>query len=410
MSSARGARVVAIVTFDDIVAARKAIEGQVSNTPCLRSRTLSDLTGADVWVKFENLQFTASFKERGALTKLASLTDGERTLGVIAASAGNHAQAVAYHAQRLGIRATIVMPRHTPNSKVEQTRVFGPEVILHGDIYDEAQAHAEAIGHERGSIFIHPFDDPHIIAGQGTVALEMLETAPGLDTLLVPVGGGGLISGIAVAAKHINPDIRVVGVESARFPAMHAALSGKPAEFGVTTIAEGIAIKSPGRLTQEIVSEAVDDLVLVEEEELEQAVLMFLEIEKSVAEGAGAAGLAALLQDPSRFAGETVGIVLTGGNIDLMVLSSVILRGLVRSRRLVRLIIELPDLPGTLGQVCAQLGELDCNIVDLGHQRTFGGSSVRAAEVEFLLQMRGEIQTEQVIRSLTARGYAVRVP
>ena len=400
---------MAIVTFDDIVAARKTIEGQVSNTPCLRSRTLSDLTGADVWVKFENLQFTASFKERGALNKLASLTHSERALGVIAASAGNHAQAVAYHAQRLGIRATIVMPRHTPNTKVEQTRVFGPEVILHGDIYDEAEAHAEAMGRERGSIFVHPFDDPLIIAGQGTVALEMLESAPALDTLLVPVGGGGLISGMAVAAKHINPEICVVGVESARFPAMHAALSGKPAQFGATTIAEGIAVRSPGRLTQEIVAESVDDVVLVEEEELEQAVVMFLEIEKSVAEGAGAAGLAALLQDPARFAGKHVGIVLTGGNIDLMVLSSVILRGLVRSRRLVRLIIELPDLPGTLGQVCAQLGDLDCNIVDLRHQRTFAGSSVRAAEVEFLLQMRGETQTDEVIRSLTAQGYTVRL-
>lgn len=405
---------MATVSFDDILAARAVIAGHVSNTPCLRSRTLSALTGADVWVKFENLQFTASFKERGALTKLASLTEHERSQGVVAASAGNHAQAVAYHAQRLGIQATIVMPRHTPNSKVEQARVFAPEVILYGDIFDEAEAHAEALARERASVFVHPFDDPRIIAGQGTVALEMLETEPGLDVLLVPVGGGGLISGVAIAAKHVKPDITVVGVESARFPSMQAALAGKltgqSAEFGVTTIAEGIAVKQAGRLTRDIVAAHVDDLLLVEEEELEQAVVMFLEIEKSVAEGAGAAGLAALLHEPGRFAGQCVGIVLSGGNIDLMVLSSVILRGLVRSARLVRLVVELPDLPGTLGQVCAELGALECNIVDLRHQRTFGGSSVRSAEVEFLLQMRGEVQTEHVIETLKAKGYAVRVP
>jgi threonine dehydratase len=400
--------VKAQVTFEDILAARKTIEGQVSNTPCLPSRTLSQLTGADVWVKFENLQFTASFKERGALTKLVSLSELERAAGVVAASAGNHAQAVAYHAQRLGIRATIVMPRHTPNAKVDQTRVFGPEVILYGAIYDEAEAHAHEIAREQRAIFVHPFDDPHVIAGQGTVALEMLETEPGLDTLVVPVGGGGLISGIALAAKHVNPAIGIVGVESARFPAMHAALRGEPAEFGATTIAEGIAVKAPGKLTREIAAQCVDAIVLVEEEELEQAVVMFLEIEKSVAEGAGAAGLAALLKEPERFAGKRVGLVLSGGNIDLMMLSSVIQRGLVRSRRLVRVIIELPDLPGTLGQVCARLGELDCNIVDLRHQRTFGGSSVRAAEVEFLLQMRGEAQTERVIQALAEQGYAVR--
>lgn len=398
------------VSFDDIRAARGVIADQVSVTPCLHSHTLSDLTGAQVWVKFENLQFTASFKERGALNKLASLTESERRRGVTAASAGNHAQAVAYHARRLGIEATIVMPRHTPNSKVEQTRVFGPEVILFGDIFDEAEAHAQAIARERNAVFIHPFDDPYIIAGQGTLALEMLEAEPGLEVLVVPVGGGGLISGVAIAAKHVKPDIEVVGVQSARFPSMQATLAGRVAQFGTATIAEGIAVKEPGRLTRVIVAEHVDDLLLVQEEELEQAVMSFLEIEKSVAEGAGAAALAALFQQRQRFAGRRVGIVLSGGNIDLMVLSSVILRGLVRSARLVRLVIELPDLPGTLGQVCAELGNLDCNIVDLRHQRTFGGSSVRAAEVEFLLQMRGEVQAEHVLQTLRAEGYAVRIP
>ncbi len=332
-----------------------AIRGSVLDTPCLHSRTLSEITGAEVYIKFENLQFTASFKERGALNKLLSLTAAQRKKGVIAASAGNHAQGVAYHARRLGIRAAIVMPRHTPSVKVERTRAFGAEVVLEGENYDEANAFAQRLKRRRGLQYIHAYDDRKVIAGQGTIALEMLAQQPDLDVLVVPIGGGGLIAGMATAAKGIRPKIRIVGVQAERFPSMYCAVKGGKPQFGLNTIAEGIAVREPGKLTLPIVRKLVDDIVLVGEGDIEQAIVMLLEIEKTVAEGAGAAGLAALLRHRRRFAGRKVGLVLCGGNIDPLVLSSIIERGMARSGRLARLAVELRDLPGELARVTACL-------------------------------------------------------
>ena len=326
------------VGFADIEAAATRLAGQVLDTPCVESRTLSQIVGAQVFLKFENLQFTASFKERGALNKLATLAEsGDPMKGVIAASAGNHAQGVAHHAERLGLRAVIVMPTATPMVKVERTRGFGAEVVLHGDTFDAARDHALKLADEQGLTFVHPFDDPAVIAGQGTMALEMLRAQPDLDTLVVSVGGGGLISGIAAAARTIKPGMRIVGVQTARFPAMFNAVKGTQHAQGASTIAEGIAVGQPGRLTQRMIGALVDDLVLVDEGDIEQAVLMLLEIEKTVVEGAGAAGLAALLKEPQRYAGQKVGLVLTGGNIDPLLLAAIIERGMVRAGRLARL-------------------------------------------------------------------------
>ncbi|UCE88001.1 MAG: threonine ammonia-lyase, partial [Deltaproteobacteria bacterium] len=339
------------VHLRDIQAAAEAIAGSVVRTPCTRSRTLSEITGAQVILKFENHQFTASFKDRGALVKLLTLTPEERSAGVIAMSAGNHAQAVAYHAQRLGIPATIVMPRTTPNVKVERTRAFGAEVILHGAGLDAAREHAEALARQRKLVLVHPYDDEHIIAGQGTIALEMLDAFRDLETLVVPIGGGGLIAGVATAAKALRPEIEIVGVEAARFPAMLQAIRGEPIECGSETLAEGIAVVEPGRCTLPVIRERVDEILLVGEGDIEAAVLLLLEVEKTVVEGAGAAGLAALLQHRSRFAGRQVGLILSGGNIDLLALSSIIQRGLVRSGRLVRLHVGIPDVPGALAEV-----------------------------------------------------------
>ena len=319
-------------------------------TPCLRSRTLSDITGAELWLKFENLQYTASFKERGALNRLAQLTPEQAAAGVIAMSAGNHAQGVAYHARRLGIPATIVMPRHTPFVKVENTRRFGARVLLEGEGVEEAALHAWEIAARDGLTFVHPFDDAAVIAGQGTLALEMLEAAPGLEVLVVPIGGGGLIGGMATAAKAVNPRIEIVGVEAALYPSVYRRLRGLPALAGGPTIAEGIAVKEPGNLTYPIIERLVSEVLLVEEAAIEAAVLQLLEIEKTVAEGAGAAGLAAVMSHPDRFRGRRVGLVLCGGNIDSRLLSAVILRGLVRTQRLVRLRVGVPDSPGQPGQ------------------------------------------------------------
>jgi len=394
------------VELDDVERARARIGQVIARTPLERSETLSRLTGAHVHVKFENQQFTASFKERGALNRLLQLTAEERRRGVIAMSAGNHAQAVAYHGQRLGVSTCIVMPRSTPNAKVEQTRVFGAEIILHGSQFDETQGFTLAEAARRGAVLVHPFDDPEVVAGQGTLGLEMLEQAPHLDVLVVPIGGGGLISGVAVAAKAVKPDIEIVGVQAERYPAAHAAFHRMPAPsaHAASTVAEGIAVKAPGVLTLELIREWVDDVVLVSEEAIEQAMFSFLEIEKTLAEGAGAAALAAVQTDRARFRGRQVGLVLSGGNIDMMTLSSILQRGLVRSHRLVRIRVELPDLPGALSQVTSLLGELDSNIVDIVHQRVFGGSSARAVVVDFTLQMRGEEQAEQVLAALRKRG------
>jgi threonine dehydratase len=397
------------VALADVRAAAAAIAGSVIETPCLVSRTLSAITGATVWLKFENLQFTAAFKERGALNKLLALDGAQRAAGVLAVSAGNHAQAVAYHAQRLGIRATIVMPRFTPHVKVERTRGFGAEVILSGETFDEARRAGLAIAAERGATMVHPYDDPLVIAGQGTIALEMLAAAPRLDTLVVPVGGGGMIAGIAVAAKALKPGIEVVGVETTGFPAVHCALHGREAKFAGSTIAEGIAVKEPGALTLPLIRAHVADVLLVDDGDIEQAIVQLLEIEKTVVEGAGAAGLAALERHPDRFRGRDVGVVLSGGNIDPLVLSDIIERGLVRSGRLVRMRVEMRDLPGALAKVTACLAEANANIEEVHHQRAFTNLPVLSADVEFVLQTRGPAHVQEIVRALAAAGFNAEV-
>ncbi len=397
------------VTVESIRAAARELRGAVVETPCLESKTLSEITGASVWLKFECLQFTGSFKDRGALVKLLSLTPEQRRAGVVAMSAGNHAQGVAYHARRLGIPATIVMPRFTPNVKVEQTRGLGAEVVLLGDDLEQAAARARELERSRGLAFVHPYDDPEIIRGQGTVALEMLAQAPGLDALVVPVGGGGLISGCAIAAKSLAPGIEVLGVQTARFPSMRQALHGDPIACGSSTIAEGIAVKQPGRLTQAIVRERVSEILLVEESAIEDAVLLLLEVEKTMVEGAGAAPLAALLSQRGRFAGRRVGLVLSGGNIDLLDLSSIIQRGLVHSGRLARLSIEVRDVPGALAEIARRIGDAGANIVEVHHQRAFTHAPLTSAEVEFVLETRGRAHLADLVGELAEAGLRVRV-
>ena len=391
-------------TIEDIRHAAHALRGHIVDTPCLYSRTLSQLAGAEVYLKFENHQFTASFKERGALNKLISLNDEERSKGVIAASAGNHAQGVAYHAKRLGIPALIVMPRFTPNIKVEHTRQHGAEVILHGDNFDAANRYCAGLALQRGLYVVHPYDDARVIAGQGTIALEMLDAVPALDTLIVPIGGGGLIAGMAIAARAVAPAIAVVGVQAARFPSMLCALRGKPAQFGTSTIAEGIAVREPGLLTRDLVRCLVDDIVLVDEGDIEESIVMLLEIEKTVVEGAGATGLAALLGHRERFQGKKVGLVLCGGNIDPLMLADIIERGMVRAGRLTRLRVELTDLPGSLAAVTSLLAQLQANIEEIHHQRAFTKLPVRTADVEFVLQTRNREHVEAIIAALEQAG------
>lgn len=393
------------VTLQHIREAADAIRGSVMATPCLHSRTLSDITGAEIYLKFENLQFTASFKDRGALHKLLSLSAEQRQAGVAAASAGNHAQGVAYHANRLGIPAVIIMPRHTPNVKVENTRAFGAEIVLTGESFDDAKDYAVELAARRGLQLIHAYDDAKIIAGQGTVGLEMLAAQPALDVLVVPVGGGGLIAGMAVAAKGIKPQIEVIGVEAARFPSMSCALQEKQPDFGLSTIAEGIAVKEPGKLTVPIVRELVSDIVLVDEGDLEQAIVMLLEIEKTVVEGAGAAALAAVLKHRARFQGKKTGLVLSGGNIDPLMLASIIERGMARSGRLTQLAVEIRDMPGALAKVTACLAQSNTNIVEVYHQRTFTRLPVQAAVLEFVLQTRNHAHIAEIINALRAEGF-----
>ena len=395
------------LSIEDVKAAAARIAGALERTPMLHSRTLSHLTGAEVWLKFENLQFTGSFKERGALNKLLSLREDERRRGVIAMSAGNHAQGVAYHAARLGIRAVIVMPCGTPNSKVANTRVHGAEVVLEGDTLADAARHARKLEARDALTFIHPYDDPAVIAGQGTVALEMLEDMPELDALLVPVGGGGLLCGMAAAARALKPRIRVYGVESETWCAMYQRLHGLAIEVGGDTIAEGLAVRDVGELTFALAGQLVDELLLVAEDTIEQAIVALIEIEKTVAEGAGAAGLAALLQHPQRFAGRRIGIPLTGGNIDTRVLAAVLMRGLVRDGRLARLRVSMPDISGSLAKVAQMIGEAGGNIVEVQHQRLFGTASVRTPEVEFLIESRDREHTDAIIAALRARGVHV---
>ena len=398
-----------MLTLQDIRDAATRLQGQVANTPFVESRTLSEVTGAQVFLKFENLQFTASFKERGACNKLAQLSAEQRTRGVVAMSAGNHAQGVAYHAQRLGLRAVIVMPRFTPGVKVERTRGFGAEVVLHGDTLDAARAHALALGEQQHLTFVHPYDDEAIVAGQGTVGLEMLEAEPDLDMLVIAVGGGGLIAGIATAAKALQPGIEIVGVQTTRFPAMFNAIKGTQHVQGTSTIAEGIAVGTPGQVTQAIIADKVDDLVLVDEGDIEQAIVMLLEIEKTLVEGAGAAGLAALLKDPARYAGKKVGLVLCGGNIDPLLLAAIIERGMVRSGRLARIRISARDVPGALARIVTTVADAGANVEEVHHQRAFTALSVQNVEIELVLQTRGPAHITEVLQRLRDAGLEAAV-
>lgn len=395
------------VTLDDIRRAAEAIDGQVARTPCKHSRVLSRLTGAEVWLKFENFQFTASFKERGALNKLLSLTDDERAAGVVAMSAGNHAQAVAHHATRLGIDSTIVMPVNTPFTKIGSTRHLGAEVVLHGNNLAEAQPEMERLVAE-GRTLVHPFDDERVLAGQGTVALETLAQQPELDTLVVPIGGGGLMAGCAIAAKALQPDIRLVGVESEGYCSAWAEISGQPdLPKGGQTIAEGIAVKTIGRRTLPIIRELVDDFVQVPETALERAVGLIVNIEKVIAEGAGAAGLAALLTQPELFAGRKVGLVLCGGNIDTRLLASVLMRQLVLESKLVHLQIEIQDSPGFLGRVAAAIGQAGGNIVQVHHQRLQVLRHPKDAVLDALVEAQDEAHAQRIISGLEAAGFRV---
>ena len=377
-------------------------------TPCLHSARLSELLGCELTLKFETFQHSSSFKDRGACVKLASLSEAERARGVIAMSAGNHAQGVAYHATRLGIPATIVMPRQTPFVKVEKTTQFGARVLLEGDLVDEAADYAHRLAAERDLTFIHPYDDPQIIAGQGTIGLEMLSDAPDLEVLVVPIGGGGLISGVAIAAKALKPEVEVVGVQAAACPSMYRRRAGLPEAPLRPTIAEGIAVKTPGELTLPIVRALVGDILLVEEDAIEDAILTLLEVEKTVVEGAGAAGLAAVMAYRERFVGRKVGLVLCGGNIDLRLLSVVILRGLVHSKRVIWLQVGMPDAPGNLAQAAALIGEAGGNILEVAHQRAFSPLSIKSTEVNFIIETQNAAHATEVVTALRAAGFEVR--
>ena len=397
------------VTLKSVQAAAKVLEGQIERPPMRHSRTLSEITGAEVWVKFENLQFTAAFKERGALNKLSKLSEEEKRIGVIAVSAGNHAQGVAYHAKRLGIPATIVMPITTPFNKVQHTRDHGARVLLNGETFDDASVHAATVRARDGLTFIHPFDDADIIAGQGTIALEMLEDHKDLDVLVVPIGGGGLISGMAIAAKALNKDIQIVGVQASMYPSMQAAVSGSAAPIqGGATIAEGIAVKTAGQLTRQIVNDFVDDILLVEEEHMERAITLYADVEKTIAEGAGAAGLAALLAHPTKFSGKRVGLVLCGGNIDTRLLASVLTRALVREKRITNIRIVGDDRPGLLGMVSKIIGDSGANILEVAHNRIVLDVPAKGAEFDILMETRDAQHTQEVIDVLGQAGYPPR--
>ena len=392
-----------MINLRNIQDAAQRLDGQILKTPCVASRTLSDITGAQVFLKFENLQFTSSFKERGACNKLVQIEN--RQAGVIAMSAGNHAQGVAYHAQRLGMKAAIVMPRFTPVVKIERTRGFGAEIVLHGDTLDEARNHALAIAQARGLTFVHPYDDTDIVTGQGTVALEMLHEVPALDSLIVAVGGGGLIAGMAIAAKAIRPQIEIVGVQALRFPGMFNAIKGTDHPQGSNSIAEGIAVGTPGVIPTAIIRKLVDDLVLVDEGDLEQAIVMLLEVEKTLVEGAGAAGLAALLKYPERFKDKRVGLVLCGGNIDPLLLAAIIERGMVRAGRLARIRVSARDVPGSLANITATVAQAGANIDEVHHQRAFTTLSAQNAEIDLVIQTRNRTHIADVLALLHANGF-----
>jgi threonine dehydratase len=395
------------VTYDDILAARRLLSGHIVDTPFNAVDTLSEVAGVKLSIKFENLQFTGSFKDRGALVKLTSLDAAARQAGVIAMSAGNHAQGVAYRARDLGIRATIVMPEGTPFIKVNSTQVLGANVFLHGKNIEEAAAFADQHATAHGLAFVHPYDDDKVIAGQGTIGLEMLEADPDLDVLVLPIGGGGLISGISIAAKKLKPSIQIYGVQAARVPSMHAAIKGGSAPQSSRTIADGIAVKAPGTRTQPVIEALVEDILLVDETALERAILLLLEIEKTVVEGAGAAALAAVLQHQELFAGKRIGLVVTGGNIDPRVLSSIILSGLVGAGRIVRLRVEVPDRPGMLAGITQIIGAARANILEVFHQRAFSGLSVTATSITLVLETRNDAHVAEVIGKLEAADHTV---
>lgn len=394
-----------MIGVQEVEQAAKRLAGRIVDTPCVESQLLSELSGCRIHLKLENLQYTASFKERGACNKLLQLGAGEGTRGVIAMSAGNHAQGVAYHAQKLGMHSVIVMPRFTPMVKVDRTRALGAEVVLHGEVLEEARCHALELARARGMTFVHPFDDPDVIAGQGTVAMEMLHAVPDLDTLVVAIGGGGLIGGMALLAKTVNPDIRVVGVQTERFPSMFNAVKGGARSSGTSTIAEGIAVQTPGLLTRALVERFVDDIVLVDEGDIEQAIVMLLEIEKTLAEGAGAASLAAVLRHGPTFAGRRVGLVLSGGNIDPMLLASIIQRGLVRAGRLARLKVCARDVPGSLATISGTVSAAGANIDEVHHQRAFTVLTAQNVEVQLVIQTRGIEHIDTVLAELRAAGF-----
>ncbi|MEQ8412742.1 MAG: threonine ammonia-lyase [Erythrobacter sp.] len=396
------------LTVDTVRAAAKAIEGAVVRTPLMHSITLSQITGADIWLKFENLQFTAAYKERGALNALLALSEQQRARGVIAASAGNHSQGLSYHGTRLGVPVTIVMPRTTPTVKVMQTESVGGKVVLEGETYDEAYAHARGLEAELGLTFIHPFDDPLIASGQGTVALEMLEAKPDLDCLVVPIGGGGLISGMSTVARAHDSEIEVVGVQSALFPSMFAQIKGEDHDCGGDTLAEGIAVKKPGAFTAQVIAERVDDIVLVDEPSLEKAVSLLLQIEKTVVEGAGAAGLAAVMSYPDRFRDKSIGLVLCGGNIDTRLLANVLLRDLARQGRLARLRVTLQDRPGALFKVMRLFDAHNVNIIEIYHQRIFTTLPAKGLITDIECEARDAAQVDQLVTALREAGYAVQ--
>lgn len=397
----------ALLGIDDVRAAAGRIEGAVVRTAMDYSRTLSEITGADIWLKFENLQFTAAYKERGALNAILMLGGDKANRGVIAASAGNHAQGLSYHGTRLGVPVTIVMPRTTPTVKVMQTEAVGGKVVLEGETFDEAYAHARKLEDELGLTFVHPFDDPHVAAGQGTVALEMLEVVPDLEMLVIPVGGGGLASGMGVAARAIKPDIALIGVEAELFPSMYNRLKHNELPCGGDTLAEGIAVKEPGEFTSAVLRRLLDDMVLVSESALERAVSLLLQIEKTVVEGAGAAGLAAVLAHPARFKGRKIGIPITGGNIDTRLLANVLLRDLARSGRLARLRLTLQDRPGALFKVMREFDRHNVNIIEIYHQRIFTHLPAKGLITDIECEARDKDQLDALVETLREKGYAV---
>jgi threonine dehydratase len=395
-------------TIDDIRAAAERLKGQVIRTPLVPAARLSEVLGCELYLKLENLQRTGSFKDRGAYIRLSGLGEDEAGRGVIAMSAGNHAQGVAYHAQRLGIPATIVMPEFAPFSKVERTRSFGARVVLTGDTLDASAQAARQIAEEEHLTFVHPYDDPDVIAGQGTVGLEIMEDLPDVDTIVVPIGGGGLISGISLAVKHANPDVRMIGVETELYPSMLNALKGRGELPGGSSLADGIAVKNPGKLTKEIIARLVEDIAIVPEHIIETAVHRLVEEQKIVAEGAGAAGVAEILTEPDRFAGRKVVTIICGGNIDTRLLSGVLTRGLVRDGRMVRLRIGIVDQPGVLAKIADIIGRSSANIIEVYHQRLFYDVPAKRADIDVVLETRNAEHVKEIIASLEQSGFPTR--